>query len=155
MLPEGAGKFIMSMAAAVTFTVIASLFVSLTMIPFLASRFLSEKAHPEGNRLLQAVMQGIHIVYRPLLKRALARPKTTLALAAGLFVATLGLVPVIGFSLFPNADVPQFIITVDTPDGSAVSETDRAVKFVEDTLLARPEIKYVFSNSGRGNPRVF
>ncbi|MDP2226009.1 MAG: efflux RND transporter permease subunit [Moraxellaceae bacterium] len=155
MLPEGAGKFIMSMAAAVTFTVIASLFVSLTMIPFLASRWLSEKEHPEGNRLLQAVMRGIHVVYRPLLHRALSAPKTTLAIAGAVFVATLGLVPVIGFSLFPNADVPQFLITIETADGTSVSETDRAVTFVEQTLLARPEIKYAFSNTGRGNPRIF
>ena len=37
-LPEGAGKFIRSLPAAVLFTIAASLFVSLTIIPFLASR---------------------------------------------------------------------------------------------------------------------
>ena len=39
-LPEGAGMFIRSLPAAVLYTVAASLFVALTVIPFLASRLL-------------------------------------------------------------------------------------------------------------------
>ena len=154
MLPEGAGKFIKSLAAAVNYTILASLLVSLTLIPFLASRVLTEKqAH--GGALLRGVMRGIQIVYRPLLHRALGWPKLTVLFAGLLFVGVLGLVPHIGFSLFPVADVPQFTITVDAPEGSAVGETDRAVRFVEHKLLAHAEIKHVFSNTGRGNPRVY
>ncbi len=154
MLPEGAGKFVKSLAASITYTIIASLVVALTMIPFLASRVLKEQ-EPHGNRLLQAVMKGIQTFYRPLLHGALSFPRTAVALAGLIFVGVLALVPLIGFSLFPNADVPQFMITVDTPEGSAIGETDRAVRFVEERLLARPEIKDVFSNTGRGNPRVY
>ncbi len=40
-LPEGAGDFIRSLPAAVVTTVLASLFVSLTIVPFLSSRILS------------------------------------------------------------------------------------------------------------------
>src|SRR5471030_879843 len=43
-LPEGAGEFIRSLPAAILFTVVASLFVSLTIIPFLASRMLRDRA---------------------------------------------------------------------------------------------------------------
>lgn len=154
-LPEGAGKFIRSLPAAVTFTVLASLLVSFTIIPFLASRWLSSNEHPEGNRLLQAVMRGIHTVYRPLLKWALTHPRKTLGLAGAGFLATLLLVPGLGVSLFPNADVPQVLISVETPDGSALEETDRAVRHVERILLDAPEVKTVFANSGRGNPRIF
>jgi multidrug efflux pump subunit AcrB len=154
MLPEGAGKFIRSMAASITFTIIASLFVALTMIPFLASRVLKEH-QTQGNKLLQAIMGGIQTFYRPLLHGALTYPRTTISIAGALFVAVLGLVPLIGFSLFPEADVPQFRITVETPEGSTVEQTDKAVRYVEERLLARPEIKYVFSNAGRGNQRVY
>ena len=154
MLPEGAGKFVKSLAASVSFTVIASLIVSLTMIPFLASRVLREQeAH--GNRLLQVVMHGIQSFYRPLLHAALTYPRSTISLAGVVFFGVLGLVPVIGFSLFPNADVPQFFVSVETPEGSSIDETDRAVRFVEQKLLSHPEIKHVFSNAGRGNPRAY
>ena len=154
MLPEGAGKFIRSMAASITFTIIASLFVALTMIPFLASRVLKEH-QTHGNRLLQAIMGGIQRFYRPLLHVALTYPRSTVTIAGAIFVAVLGLVPLIGFSLFPEADVPQFRVTVETAEGSTVAQTDKAVQFVEQRLLARPEIKYVFSNAGRGNQRVY
>lgn len=154
-LPEGAGKFIRSLPAAVTFTVIASLVVSLTIIPFLASRWLAKEEAPEGNKVLQLVMRGIHTVYRPLLAWALNHPRKTISFAALAFVATLGLVPLMGMSLFPNADTPQLRITVETPTGSSLEETDRAVRFVEQILLSSPEVKTVFSNAGRGNPRIF
>lgn len=154
MLPEGAGKFIRSMAASITFTIIASLIVALTMIPFLASRVLKEH-ETQGNRLLKAIMSGIQRFYRPLLHGALTYPRTTVSIAGVIFIAVLGLVPLIGFSLFPEADVPQFRVTVETAEGSTVAQTDKAVRYVEQRLLARPEIKYVFSNAGRGNPRIY
>ncbi|MES3040669.1 MAG: efflux RND transporter permease subunit [Pseudomonadota bacterium] len=154
-LPEGAGKFIRSLPAAVTFTVLASFFVSLTIIPFLASRWLSPEERPEGNKLLQIVMRGIHTVYRPLLGWALSHPRKTLGIAFAGFLATLMLAPQLGVSLFPNADVPQMRISVEAPDGTALEETDRAVRYVEQYLLKQPEIQTVFANAGRGNPRIF
>lgn len=154
-LPEGAGKFIRSLPAAVSFTVLASFFVSLTIIPFLASRWLSPEEHPEGNKLLQAVMRGIHTVYRPLLGWALSHPRKTLGMAFAGFLATLLLAPQLGMSLFPNADVPQLRISVEAPDGTSLERTDDAVQYVEQYLLKQPEVQSVFANAGRGNPRIF
>jgi multidrug efflux pump subunit AcrB len=140
---------------AVVLTMIASLIVALTIIPFLASRMLPRHESAEGNWLLQAVMRGIHRFYRPLLHFALARPKTTVAASLALFAASLTLVPVVGFSLFPKADTPQFLITITAPNGASVAETDRALRFVEDELKQHEEIEFWFSNLGKGNPKVY
>jgi multidrug efflux pump subunit AcrB len=85
----------------------------------------------------------------------LARPKTTLLAALGFFALTVGTVPLIGFSLFPSADVPQFIVHVDAPDGASVAETDRALRFVEALLRQRPEVKRWFTHLGHGSPFVY
>jgi multidrug efflux pump subunit AcrB len=154
-LPGTAGQFIRVLPMAVVLTVIASLIVALTIIPFLASRMLSRHEPAEGNRLLQAVMRGIHTFYRPLLHFALARPKTTVFVSLGLFVLSLGLVPIVGFSLFPKADTPQFMITITAPNGASVAETDRALRFVEGELASSEEIDFWFSNLGKGNPKVY
>jgi multidrug efflux pump subunit AcrB len=154
-LPGTAGQFIRVLPMAVVLTVIASLIVALTIIPFLASRMLSRHEPAEGNRLLQAVMRGIQTFYRPLLHFALARPKTTVFASLGLFVLSLGLVPVVGFSLFPKADTPQFMITITAPNGASVAETDRALRFVESELASSEEIDFWFSNLGKGNPKVY
>jgi multidrug efflux pump subunit AcrB len=154
-LPEGAGAFTRSLPIAVLLSVGASLFVSLTVIPFLASRILKNEGHPEGNFILRWVMSGVHGLYRPLLHVALMRPLTTVIIAMVLFAGTVALVPRIGFSLFPPADSRQYIVQIELPEGASLAETDKALRFVEDTILARPETESVMSNLGRGNPRIY
>ena len=154
-MPEGAGSFIRSLPASVLYTVGASLFVSLTVIPFLASRMLSEREHPEGNWLLRAVMSGIHRFYRPLLHVALGRPRLTLFIAAVLFGLSLLIVPRLGFSLFPPAEVPQVLINVELPDGAAMSETDKALRKVEAIVGKSSSVDWFMSNLGHGNPQIF
>jgi len=154
-LPEGAGAFTRSLPVAVLLTVIASLFVSLTIIPFVASRLLKEEKHAEGNWLLRTVMGGIHGFYRPLLHRALARPLVTCLIALVLFAGTLTLVPRIGFSLFPLADSRIVMIQIELPEGASTAKTNEALEFVERELGKYPEVESVMSSLGRGNPRVY
>ncbi|HEX4872948.1 MAG TPA: efflux RND transporter permease subunit [Nevskiaceae bacterium] len=155
MLPGNPGKFIQSLPVAVVFTVSASLLVSLTVIPFLASRFLPREASAEGNVFLQAVMRGIRRVYAPLLARALARPLAAAGLSAVLFLASLLLVPAIGFSLFPKAGTPQFLVQITLPPGSSLAATDTVLRAVERQLAAEPQVREVMANLGRGNPQIY
>jgi multidrug efflux pump subunit AcrB len=155
-LPEGAGLFVRSMPAAVLYTVLASLFVALTVIPFLASRMLrAEGEAGEGGKALKAITGAIQRYYVPALKRALAKPVHTMVIATAFVAGAVALVPAIGFSVFPAADIPQFRITVETPDGASLADTDRALRFVEDELARHPEVKHWFANLGRGNPRIY
>ncbi|MFN8946397.1 MAG: efflux RND transporter permease subunit [Alphaproteobacteria bacterium] len=154
-LAEGAGKFTRSLPVTVLYTVGASLIVSLTIIPFLASRLLSRHEHPEGNVVLRGVMSVIHGVYRPILHVALLRPRLVVAISMALFALSLLLIPRLGFSLFPPAETPQFVVDVETPDGTALVETDRVVRRVEEILLAQEEVEWAMGNVGRSNPRIF
>jgi len=154
-LPEGAGAFTRSLPVAVLLTVTASLFVSLTIIPFIASRVLKEEPHADGNWLLRTVMTGIHAFYRPLLHRALARPLTTCLAALALFALTLTLVPGIGFSLFPLADSRIVMIQIELPEGASTAKTNAVLEAVEDELKKYPDVESVMANLGRGNPRVY
>lgn len=155
-LPGTAGKFIRVLPTAVVATVVGSLLIALFIIPFLASRMLSNEDSGHSNRLLQRIMGAIHRYYRPALHYCLARPRATVATAIGgsLLLSAL-LVPVIGSSLFPKADTPQFIVQIDTPTGTSLAETDRAVRFVEAELMKMPEVKAMFANLGRGNPQIY
>jgi len=156
-LPEGSGLFIRSLPASVLYTVAASLLVALTVIPFLASRMLKvegDAAH-EGNRALQSIMRFIHNVYAPALRVALHHPRRTLLGALAFVAASFGIAASMGFSVFPNADIPQFRIEIETPTGASVGDTDRALRFIEAELAKHEEIKHYFANVGRGNPRVY
>ncbi|HEY0025251.1 MAG TPA: efflux RND transporter permease subunit [Longimicrobium sp.] len=154
-LPGNAGKFIRVMPLAVIFTVLASLIVSLTIVPWLASRVLSRHSNPQGNVFMRALHGGIGRTYAPVLHASLARPGRTLAAAGVLLLASFALVPVVGFSLFPKAGTPQFLVDIDTPDGSSLDETDRAARFAERALAQMPGVQGVMTNVGRGNPQVY
>src|SRR4030095_1229739 len=55
-LPGGPGKYIKSLPASVLYTIFASLFVALTIIPFLSSRLLAHGGvASEGNAALRAL----------------------------------------------------------------------------------------------------
>ncbi len=155
LLPGGPGKFIRGMPVAVVFAVAASLIVSLTIVPFLASRFLRESSDERGNVFMRLLNRAIDATYTPVLHRALARPRLALGAAAALFVASLGLVPLLGFSLFPKAGTPQFLVTVDAPLGASLAATDSAVRIAERTLVGHPNVASVFANVGRGNPQIY
>ncbi len=164
-LPEGPGAFIRSLPAAVMMTVIASMLVAYTIIPFLSSHFLRNPGPPTGgrmerfdamaDRLLHGTMRTIHRVYGPALKWALARPKRTLSVAGAVFLGSIALVPVIGVSVFPTADVPQFLVRVNAADGASLADTDRALRFVEAELGQHPEIKQWFTNVGHSQPFIY
>jgi multidrug efflux pump subunit AcrB len=72
---------------AVVMTVLASLFVSLTIIPWLSSLLLAEHEPAQGNAVLRAFNRAIHATYAPLLDRALRRPAGTIVLAAAMWRA--------------------------------------------------------------------
>jgi len=154
-LPGMAGKYIRVLPTSVAFIVVGSLFVALTIIPFIASQIFKKDVDPEGNKILKGLNKGIDITYGQALVWSLHNPVKTVTMAALLFFSSLFLINIIGFSLFPKAGLPQFLITIETPMGSNLGETDKTVKQVESILAGKPEVKYYMSNIGKGNPMIF
>lgn len=152
-LPEGSGDFVRGLPVSVMVTVASSLAVSLTIIPFVASRLL--RPHHQPNRALQVVMAGIHRLYAPVLHGALNRPRLWFWGALALCVGAFALVPVLGFSLFPAAETPYFIVRVETPQGSSLAATDRAVRDISAIIAQEHGVVTRMDNAGRGNPQIF
>ncbi|MEH6790398.1 efflux RND transporter permease subunit [Parasphingorhabdus sp.] len=154
-LPGGAGAYTRSFFIAIIATVIASLVISLSLIPFLASRILRRDEDPEGNAALRWVNDKIQRFYRPFLHISLEAPARTVGLAMVLCLSAFALVPVLGFSLFPFADAPYFRVSVESEQGSSLDRTDRLVAEVTRILETEPSIKVRAENIGNGNPQVF
>lgn len=155
-LPEGSGDFIRSLPLAVIFCVMASMLVSLTIIPFLSSRLLkNHTGNPEGNFLMRGLKRLIHGSYAKLLEKALQRPLLTISIAVLLFAGSVFLFKVIGFSLFPASEKPQFLVNIITPNQSNLPHTDTVARAIEKQLARQPEVKYYSTNVGKGNPRIY
>ncbi len=179
-LPEASGDFIRSLPMAVVCTILASLFVSLTIVPFLSSRLLSGHEDPRGNILLRGMKWLISVTYARVLHLGLNWPKMTMVVAAAIFVGALALAKNAGFGLFPASERPMLYIDVEGAPGSNLEQTNRIVQLVDSVLNeyvtpefrnqsmlpdsiepvsiyagGKAQVTWYASNIGRGNPRVY
>ncbi|WP_291138934.1 efflux RND transporter permease subunit [Flavobacterium sp. UBA7663] len=154
-LPAGPGEFIRGLPMAVICTILASMLVSLTLVPFLSSRILKEHHNADGNIFLQYLQKFINRTYTRLMHKALAKPMLTLIITVVLFVSSITLFPVIGFKLFPSSEKPIFLVNIRMPLQTSLEESKRITKLVESDMVKYEEIKYFTSNIGKGNPQIY
>jgi multidrug efflux pump subunit AcrB len=85
----------------------------------------------------------------------LKHPVLTLAIGLLIFVGSLALIPVVGFSLFPKSEKPMFLVNIEAPVGTNLRAMETPVRYVEGVLKTVPEIKSFSTNIGKGNPRIY
>ncbi len=155
MMQNITGDFIRSMPVTVVYTLSASLLISLVLTPYLSSKFLKISDLRRERKVRKFLNHEIENRYRKTLNYALQKPKRIIAITLIVFVASLSLFLVVGVSFFPKAEKPQFIINIDTPDGTNLERTDQITQYVDSVLSKKPEIKNYAVNIGHGNPRIY
>ncbi|MDP3744354.1 MAG: efflux RND transporter permease subunit [Methylotenera sp.] len=148
------GKFFKSFAVVVTFGVLVSLFVSLTLTPMLCSRYLSV-THNENAiyRMFGRMLTGIDNVYKKLLYATLNHRGLVL-LSTLIFVGFSGFYSLkyVEKDFVPETDESSFSIRVNTPLGSTLAYTDSRLKLVEATVAShKDEVASYFSVIGAGS----
>jgi HAE1 family hydrophobic/amphiphilic exporter-1 len=145
------GKFFKSFAVVVTFGVLVSLFVSLTLTPMLCSRYLKvQKQHGRAYLFMERFFVWLDRFYRHALDFALAhRWKVVIAtilvvLSSGYFFANVGK----GF--VPDDDEGRFLVSFKTPLGSSIAYTDERLRQIEAVLGKHHEIATYFTAIGLG-----
>ncbi|MFM7089812.1 MAG: efflux RND transporter permease subunit, partial [Bacteroidota bacterium] len=155
-LPEASGEFIRSLPISVIASVLASLLVSLTIIPFLGNLLLKESnTHSAGNWFMRILKNGISKSYAPILETSLNNPVKTIGIILFVFFASLQLIPIIGFSLFPASEKPQFLIRITPPAQVNIKNTDTISNFIEKELDKISDIQFYATNVGMGNPQIY
>ncbi len=155
MMRDITGEFIRSMPVTVVYTLIASLFIALTFTPYLSSKVLKRPSEGKNGRIQRTLTRFIETYYIRILNYSLSHSKIVIVIAFVVFCLSLALFPFIGVSLFPKAEKPQFLININTPEGTSINKTDEAVRYVESLLSARKEIKHYAANIGCGNPCIY
>ncbi|MDP4853162.1 MAG: efflux RND transporter permease subunit, partial [Saprospiraceae bacterium] len=137
-------------------SVLASLLVSLTIIPFLGNILLKKTmTHSEGNWFMRVLKSGISKSYAPILEISLNNPVKTMGVILIVFFASLQLMPIIGFSLFPASEKPQFLIRINPPAQVNIKNTDTISRFVEKELTKISDVQFYATNVGMGNPQIY
>jgi len=149
------GQFFRSFAVVVTFGVLVSLFVSLTLTPMLCSRFLvvKEKGHAHGPlyRRIEAFFIRLESLYRAVLGWSLQHRWKVVALTILTVAATVPFFASIGKAFAPEQDEGRFLVYLRTPLGSSIDYTDSRLRMVEEVLRAHPEIFTEFALIGLGS----
>ena len=138
-----AGKLSRPLALTVCLALLASLFVSLTIVPMIASTLLKGRRRDEsGPGPGRSRFEPIRNVYRRSLGWALRHRKTVIAATLLLFAGSVYMVPSLGFEFMPKQDIPILSMMAKMPVGTNLEETNRVIGNIEDILFDQPEIQY-------------
>lgn len=154
-----AGEIFRPFAVAVTVSLLASLFVSLTVVPVLASWFMRPSAKEAAAIAARAPgteekATWLQRGYLPVLNRALHRRWITLAIALAIFVGTLALAPALKTDFIGSSGDESLTISQKLPSGTGLTETDAAARKVEAVLDADPDVQ-AYSTSIGGSAATF
>lgn len=131
------GELFTEFALTISFSLIASLVVALTVVPMLASRLLkAPKTNLEAKRQESGLMRLLERSIKwSLRNRAVVIAITMLLLAAGSFGLTT-----VGTQFLPNTDEGFFTVRMELENGTALSETEKVIAAVEEELKDEDEV---------------
>ena len=133
------GKFFSSYGVTVAFAIMVSLFISFTLTPMLASRFLrhsKDEKTREKKAHGGAFMRWLGRHYTGVLRWSLHH-RWVVMTSAGLCVASLFLlIKFTRFTYFPQDDTSDFEIALQTPEGSSLARTAEVCSQIEARLKA-------------------
>jgi cobalt-zinc-cadmium resistance protein CzcA len=145
VLTGPSGVLFKPMADTMIFALIASLIVTLTLLPVLCSWLMRggvrERRNEIFERLRSAYIRG--------LDRSLARPRATVAVSAGLLLAALLLSADVGAEFMPHLDEGALWVRATMPYTISFDESARIVPQIRSIIASFPEVTTVASEHGR------
>ncbi|MDV2683935.1 efflux RND transporter permease subunit [Alkalihalophilus lindianensis] len=138
-------------ALAVSFSLLASLLVALTVVPMIASRILKKpNENREAKRMRSSFMGGIDRSIRWVLTHRFVVLAITFIL---LVVGGFGLTNV-GTELIPDSDQGNFTVDIALEQGTTVERTQETVEAVEEVLNDYREISDFVTTAGSSDQNV-
>ena len=139
------GKMFVPMAMTVLFALAGALVLALTFIPALASMFLPAQVAEKESVIVSVVRRR----YEPLLVKAIARPKLTLAISVAVFAVSVAIIPFLGAEFVPRLDEGALALQAWRLPSVSLEESVRQTTHLERVLKQFPEVTTVVSKTGR------
>jgi HAE1 family hydrophobic/amphiphilic exporter-1 len=161
MMTGVVGQFFKQFGITVVFSVLVSLLVSFTLVPLLASRHLQEEEMkprgPLGKFLFwfNLRFENINIMYTHFLGVVLRHRLKTMAVALLLFVGSLMLVPMLGSSFVPAADIGELTVQAELDAGLNLVAAENMSDKLEKIIRAYPEVAKMYSTINQDKLNIF
>jgi CzcA family heavy metal efflux pump len=128
------GQFFQALSLSLSVAVLVSLALAVSVVALMA-RWAVTHHHAASE------WHGrVDRTYERLLGTMVGRPLVSVAVAVLLAALTVGLFFQVGTGFFPAADEGGFVLDYLTPEGSALAETDRQVRRIEQVVSKTPEV---------------
>ncbi len=146
------------LAVTVSFSLLVSLVVSLTVTPMLATKWVGSRAKAKAK-----TQSGQHAhphshddagwihVYRSMLRWSLGHRKTVVLIGLVSLIAGVGLVPFIGSEFMPSSDQGQISVSIRLPVGSELDKTREVMDQAEKMIAQVPEVNTILTSLGSAN----
>ncbi|WP_404309126.1 efflux RND transporter permease subunit [Neorhodopirellula lusitana] len=146
LLLEGTeGKMFRPMALTVLFALFGSFVLSMTLMPALASLSLPKNPHDHDLWPIRMLKK----VYLPLVRTAVGSPFATAVVAACLFAVSVPVAMNLGAEFMPRLNEGDLLVEAVRLPSASLEGAEAMAKQVETELLKLPEIKTVFTKTGR------
>lgn len=145
------------LALSVSFSLLASLIVAIVLVPMVSSKLLTKDKEFEQKKesAFDRMFGKFEAFYKKMLDFSLRHRKTTVGIVGLSLIISGVLATQIGATFIPDSDQGQLMITVETPTGSTLSETEGIVQQIEEKLdpyKGSIETNYVSVGSGGMDP---
>jgi len=142
------GRLLRPLGLAYLTALFASLVVSLTITPALASLVLPEsRGVREGGEA--PLVRWLKARYAGLLRRVLDRSRATLVFSTLLLALALSALPFLGRSFLPEFNEGTLTLSAVTAPGTSLAQSDALGKRIENVLLGFPEVVATGRRTGR------
>ncbi len=138
------GRLFIEFGVVLSFAVIISSFVALTLTPMMCSKLLKKNENESERKLFSQFKK----FYESTLVASQNKPKIVYSVTVIFIIISILLFQFIPKELAPSEDRGIFIVSVNAPEGSSLDYTNNMVKKVEDVLkeyVDKGEIKTVFA----------
>lgn len=143
-------EFFRPLAFAVTYALLASLVISLTVIPALTGLFLRRAQPKQTSATAEDGRDLLGRGYRPVMRFALRNKGLVVLVTGALFIGSLILSTRLATNMFGSQAQPNFQVTLTMPPGTPLAKTDAEVRKVEALLDEMPHVTSYNATVGGG-----
>lgn len=137
------GELFLPFALTMSFALLASLLVAITIVPAMSHSLFRKKLYGEKSSSTHKEVGKLALWFRGFLEKALNHKWITSIIAVALLVGSLALTPLIGFSFLGSQTEKMMYITYSPAAGELQDETVANIETVEQDLMQREEIDII------------
>ncbi len=148
------GRLFHEFAVVISISILISGFVSLTLTPMMASRFLKHgMTHSQAPllRMFETAFERSRQTYARTLDQVMARPRATMVFSAAILVGTVALWMIVPKGFIPSEDIDQLSGTTETAEGTSFDAMVRHQQQVAALVAKDPNVAGFMSAVGGGD----